>query len=118
VFSESRQEDSPIYESLMRITVTTEKGKRSFAGTVQAARRVWSRSRAWTSTRPFSPRMLYVNNLDKPGFIGALGAAGRGGRQHRHLQPGPQENVSPKPPCAGFGYRQSLNWLDGNGAWA
>jgi D-3-phosphoglycerate dehydrogenase len=23
---------------------------------------------------PFSPRMLYVNNLDKPGFIGALGA--------------------------------------------
>ena len=22
---------------------------------------------------PFSPRMLYVNNLDKPGFIGALG---------------------------------------------
>jgi len=23
---------------------------------------------------PFSPRMLYVNNLDKPGFIGAIGA--------------------------------------------
>ena len=23
---------------------------------------------------PFAPRMLYVNNLDKPGFIGALGA--------------------------------------------
>ena len=22
---------------------------------------------------PFLPRMLYVNNLDKPGFIGALG---------------------------------------------
>jgi len=22
----------------------------------------------------FAPRMLYVNNLDKPGFIGALGA--------------------------------------------
>jgi D-3-phosphoglycerate dehydrogenase len=23
---------------------------------------------------PFAPRMLYVNNLDKPGFIGAIGA--------------------------------------------
>ena len=23
---------------------------------------------------PFAPRMLYVNNQDKPGFIGALGA--------------------------------------------
>ncbi len=23
---------------------------------------------------PFGPAMLYVNNLDKPGFIGALGA--------------------------------------------
>ena len=23
---------------------------------------------------PFAPVMLYVNNLDKPGFIGALGA--------------------------------------------
>ena len=23
---------------------------------------------------PFAPRMLYINNLDKPGFIGALGA--------------------------------------------
>ncbi|MCH1932526.1 hypothetical protein L9G16_20480, partial [Shewanella sp. A25] len=36
VLSESRQEDSPIYESLIRITVTTEKGRRSFAGSVLA----------------------------------------------------------------------------------
>jgi D-3-phosphoglycerate dehydrogenase len=34
--SESRQEDSPIYESLIRITVTTEKGKLSIDGSVRA----------------------------------------------------------------------------------
>ena len=38
------------------------------------ARRGSSRSRAWSSTPPFAPPMLYVNNQDKPGFIGALGA--------------------------------------------
>ena len=38
------------------------------------ARRASSRSRAWSWTRAFAPAMLYVNNLDKPGFIGALGA--------------------------------------------
>src|SRR5579871_2970782 len=34
--SESRQELSPVYDSLIRITVTTEMGRRSFAGTVVA----------------------------------------------------------------------------------
>ncbi len=38
------------------------------------ARRASSRSRAWSWTPPSPPAMLYVNNLDKPGFIGALGA--------------------------------------------
>src|ERR1700754_217214 len=32
--SESRQDDSPTFDSLLRITVTTEMGKRSFAGIV------------------------------------------------------------------------------------
>src|SRR6202012_2008700 len=36
VLSESRQEQSPVYDSLMRITVTTELGKRAFAGTLIA----------------------------------------------------------------------------------
>ncbi|MBX3482065.1 phosphoglycerate dehydrogenase [Phenylobacterium sp.] len=71
--SESRQEDSPIYDSLMRITVTTEKGKRSFAGTVQAGAPRVVEVKGMDLDAPFSPRMLYVNNLDKPGFIGALG---------------------------------------------
>ena len=72
-FSESRQEDSPIYESLMRITITTEKGKRSFAGAVQAGAPRVVEVKGMDLDAPFSPRMLYVNNLDKPGFIGALG---------------------------------------------
>ena len=73
-FSESRQEASPIYESLMRITITTEKGKRSFAGAVQAGAPRVVEVKGMDLDAPFSPRMLYVNNLDRPGFIGALGA--------------------------------------------
>jgi D-3-phosphoglycerate dehydrogenase len=72
--SESRQEDSPIYESLVRITVTTEKGKRSFAGSVLAGAPRIIEVKGMDLDAPFAPRMLYVNNLDKPGFIGALGA--------------------------------------------
>jgi D-3-phosphoglycerate dehydrogenase len=72
--SESRQEDSPIYESLVRITVTTEKGKRSFAGSVLAGAPRIIEVKGMDLDAPFAARMLYVNNLDKPGFIGALGA--------------------------------------------
>jgi D-3-phosphoglycerate dehydrogenase len=73
VVSESRQEDSPIYESLIRITVTTEKGRRSFAGSVLAGAPRIIEVKGMDLDSPFSPTMLYVNNLDKPGFIGNLG---------------------------------------------
>ncbi|RAK57525.1 phosphoglycerate dehydrogenase [Phenylobacterium deserti] len=72
--SESRQEASPVYESLVRITVTTEKGKRSFAGSVIAGAPRVVEVKGMDLDAPFSPTMLYVNNLDKPGFIGNLGA--------------------------------------------
>jgi D-3-phosphoglycerate dehydrogenase len=71
--SESRQDDSPIYESLVRITVTTEKGRRSFAGSVLAGAPRVVEVKGMDLDAPFMPTMLYVNNLDKPGFIGALG---------------------------------------------
>ncbi len=71
--SESRQEDSPIYESLIRVTVTTDKGKRSFAGSVLAGAPRVVEVKGMDLDAPFMPTMLYVNNLDKPGFIGALG---------------------------------------------
>jgi D-3-phosphoglycerate dehydrogenase len=72
--SESRQEDSPIYESLIRITITTEKGKRSFAGSVLAGAPRVVEVKGMDLDAPFQATMLYVNNLDKPGFIGNLGA--------------------------------------------
>ncbi|CAN1486380.1 SerA Phosphoglycerate dehydrogenase and related dehydrogenases [Caulobacteraceae bacterium] len=73
VVSESRQEESPVYESLMRITITTEKGKRSFAGTVIGGAPRIVEVKGMELDAAFSPAMLYINNLDKPGFIGALG---------------------------------------------
>ncbi|HEX5775853.1 MAG TPA: phosphoglycerate dehydrogenase, partial [Caulobacteraceae bacterium] len=57
-FSESRQEDSPIYESLMRITVITDKGKRSFAGSVLAGAPRVVEVKGMELDAPFSPRML------------------------------------------------------------
>jgi D-3-phosphoglycerate dehydrogenase len=73
VVSESRQEQSPIYDSLVRVTVTTELGKRAFAGTLVAGAPRVVEVKGMELDSPFAPAMLYVNNLDKPGFIGALG---------------------------------------------
>jgi D-3-phosphoglycerate dehydrogenase len=71
--SESRQDLSPVYDSLIRITVTTEMGKRAFAGTVIAGAPRIVEVKGMDLDAAFAPAMLYVNNLDKPGFIGALG---------------------------------------------
>jgi D-3-phosphoglycerate dehydrogenase len=71
--SESRQENSPVYDSLMRITVTTQLGKRAFAGTLVAGAARVVEVKGMELDAGFMPAMLYVNNLDKPGFIGALG---------------------------------------------
>jgi len=71
--SESRQENSPVYENLMRITVQTEMGRRAFAGTVVAGAPRIVEVKGMELDAAFAPAMLYVNNLDKPGFIGALG---------------------------------------------
>ena len=72
--SESRQEISPVYDSLIRITVTTEMGRRSFAGTVVAGAPRIVEVKGMELDAAFAADMLYVNNQDKPGFIGAIGA--------------------------------------------
>ncbi len=72
--SESRQEVSPVYDNLMRVTVQTEMGRRAFAGTVVAGSPRIVEVKGMELDAVFAPAMLYVNNLDKPGFIGALGA--------------------------------------------
>jgi D-3-phosphoglycerate dehydrogenase len=71
--SENRQEISPVYDSLMRITITTEDGARAFAGAVIGGAPRVVDIKGMELDAPFAPAMLYVNNLDKPGFIGALG---------------------------------------------
>jgi D-3-phosphoglycerate dehydrogenase len=71
--SENRQELSPVYDSLVRITLNTEDGARAFAGTIVAGAPRVVEIKGMELDAPFGPAMLFVNNLDKPGFIGALG---------------------------------------------
>ena len=71
--SESRQELSPVYDSLVRITITTDTGTKAFAGAVIGGIPRVVEVKGMDLDAPFGAAMLYVNNLDKPGFIGALG---------------------------------------------
>jgi D-3-phosphoglycerate dehydrogenase len=73
-FSESRQETSPTYDSLLRIKVVSDSGVRAFAGTVIGGAPRVVEVKGMELDAPFAPAMLYVNNLDKPGFIGRLGS--------------------------------------------
>ena len=69
------------YESLVTLTVRTEHGERSVAGTVfHDGRPRIVAIRGITMDAAFGPSMIYVRNDDKPGFIGRfaglLGDAG------------------------------------------
>jgi D-3-phosphoglycerate dehydrogenase len=72
---EVRRGQEGAYETYMRVTLKTDKGERTVAGTV------------FTDGRPrliqiqeigldaeLTPNMLYTENADKPGYIGALGS--------------------------------------------
>ena len=62
------------YQSLMRVTVVTEKRTRTVAGTLFAEKPRIVEVNGIKLEAGLGPRMLYVNNDDKPGFIGALGS--------------------------------------------
>src|SRR3954471_16552321 len=69
------------YESLISVTVETERGPRSIAGTVFAdGRPRIVNIKGIRMDAEFGPSMIYITNLDKPGFIGkfssVLGDAG------------------------------------------
>jgi D-3-phosphoglycerate dehydrogenase / 2-oxoglutarate reductase len=69
------------YQSLIRLSVKTERGDRTVSGTLFQGEgpRVVEIQGIATEAR-VAPRMLYTQNLDRPGFIGALGTAlGDGG---------------------------------------
>jgi len=78
--TETKTEESPVYDSLIRIKVLTkstmnspEGGWRTLAGTVTAGRPRVVEIKGMALEGDFSAVTLYINNLDKPGFIGALG---------------------------------------------
>ncbi|MGB1068587.1 MAG: GTP-binding protein [Henriciella sp.] len=78
--SEAKTESTPIYGSLIRIKVLTRRTEnqpetswRSLAGTVIAGQPRIVEIKDMPLEADFSPTILYVNNIDKPGFIGKLG---------------------------------------------
>jgi D-3-phosphoglycerate dehydrogenase len=71
--TESRRETSPIYGSLIRIKVLTGGRWRTLAGAVNAGTAKIVEVKGLALEADFHPVMLLINNLDKPGFIGALG---------------------------------------------
>ncbi|MEJ0060071.1 MAG: phosphoglycerate dehydrogenase [Terricaulis sp.] len=71
--TESKRDASPIYDSLIRIKVQTGGKWRTLAGTVVAGAPKIAEVKMMQLEAAFHPVMLFINNSDKPGFIGALG---------------------------------------------
>jgi D-3-phosphoglycerate dehydrogenase len=71
--TESRRDTSPIYGSLIRIKVLTGGRWRTLAGVVNVGTAKIVEVKGMPLEADFHPVMLLINNLDKPGFIGALG---------------------------------------------
>jgi len=71
--TESKRETSPIYGSLVRIKVLTGGHWRTIAGVVNAGTAKIVEVKGMALEADFHPVMLFVNNSDKPGFIGSLG---------------------------------------------
>jgi D-3-phosphoglycerate dehydrogenase len=78
--AETKRTTSPTFDSVIRVKVKTGGGWRTVAGSVIAGAPRIVEVKGMSLDAPFSPTMVYVNNLDKPGFIGAfatmLGQAG------------------------------------------
>ncbi|TAE81605.1 MAG: ACT domain-containing protein, partial [Alphaproteobacteria bacterium] len=71
--SETTSPDVADYQSLIRINVTTERRTRDVSGTLFAGSPRIVELHGTKLEASTSARMLYVNNEDKPGLIGALG---------------------------------------------
>jgi D-3-phosphoglycerate dehydrogenase / 2-oxoglutarate reductase len=81
VIEEMTREGPSDYESLITVTVTTERQTRHVSGTVFAdGRPRIVNIKGIRMDAEFAPSMIYITNLDKPGFIGrfssTLGEAG------------------------------------------
>jgi D-3-phosphoglycerate dehydrogenase len=71
--TESMRDESPTYDSLIRVKVKTGGGWRTLAGTLVAGQPRIVEVKGMALEAPFHALTLYTNNADKPGFIGALG---------------------------------------------
>jgi len=81
IVEEKRRDAAGDYESLITVTVVTERQTRSVSGTVYAdGRPRIVNIKGIRIDSEFGPSMLYVTNQDKPGFVGGfatlLGGAG------------------------------------------
>jgi D-3-phosphoglycerate dehydrogenase len=81
VIEEMTREGAGDYENLITVTVTTERQSRHVSGTVFAdGRPRIVNIKGIRMDAEFGPSMIYITNLDKPGFIGkfssVLGDAG------------------------------------------
>lgn len=71
--SEVKHERSGNYHTMIRVTVTTEKRTRDVAGTLFGDQPRIVEIHGVKLEAGLGPRMLYINNEDKPGLIGNLG---------------------------------------------
>ena len=81
IVEETRREAAGDYESLITVTVATDRQSRHVSGTVFAdGRPRIVNIKGIRMDAEFGPSMIYITNLDKPGFIGkfssTLGDAG------------------------------------------
>jgi D-3-phosphoglycerate dehydrogenase len=81
VIEETTREGHCDYESLITVAITTERQTRHVSGTVFAdGRPRIVNIKGIRMDAEFGPSMIYITNLDKPGFIGrfssTLGDAG------------------------------------------
>ena len=87
VVEEMTREAAGDYDSLITVTVVTETQTRSVSGTVFAdGRPRIVNIKGIRMDAEFGPSMIYITNLDKPGFIGRFSSTlGRSRHQHRDL---------------------------------
>ena len=72
--SETTHDRPSEYQTLVRITVTTDRGTRAVAGTLFAGNKPrLVEIKDIKMEADFAPQMIYVTNQDRPGFIGRFG---------------------------------------------
>jgi D-3-phosphoglycerate dehydrogenase len=71
--SETKRQDEGDYHTLMRLSVETDKGTFKLSGTLFSGKPRLVGVDDVTLEAELTPRMLFVRNEDKPGFIGRLG---------------------------------------------